>query len=65
MTPAEAAKAHGVLAPERSIAIHWGTFQLADDGKDEPVNDLRQALSQDPSLPPFDALENGSAIEVE
>jgi L-ascorbate metabolism protein UlaG (beta-lactamase superfamily) len=65
MTPAEAVKAHSVLAPERSMAIHWGTFQLADDGKDEPVNDLRQALSGDPSLPPFDALENGSAIEVD
>jgi L-ascorbate metabolism protein UlaG (beta-lactamase superfamily) len=64
MSPDEAVEAHRILAPERSIAIHWGTFQLADDGPDEPVTDLRQALSDNPDLPPFETLDSGAAMEV-
>jgi L-ascorbate metabolism protein UlaG (beta-lactamase superfamily) len=64
MSPEEAAEAHRKLGPERSIAIHWGTFQLADDGPDEPVIELRKALSERPDLPPFEALENGASLEL-
>jgi L-ascorbate metabolism protein UlaG (beta-lactamase superfamily) len=45
MSPVQAVEAHRILAPERSIAIHWGTFQLADDGYDESVIELGKALS--------------------
>ena len=64
MSPSEAVEAHRILAPERSLAIHWGTFQLADDGPDEPVIELRKVLAEHPHLPPFDALENGAAIDL-
>jgi hypothetical protein len=26
--------------------MHYGTFQLADDGEDEPVEELRRALAE-------------------
>lgn len=64
MSPGQAVDAHRILAPERSIAIHWGTFQLADDAEDEPVNELKRALAEHPNLASFDALENGGAVEL-
>ena len=64
MSPVQAVEAHRILEPERSIAIHWGTFQLADDGYDEPVIELEKALAEYPQLPPFQALENGAALEI-
>src|SRR5215469_16773061 len=36
MSPDEAIRAHQVLAAKISVAIHHGTFQLADDGVDKP-----------------------------
>lgn len=43
--PAEAVKAHQELAAQRSLAVHFGTFELSDDGQTEPVQDLAQALA--------------------
>ena len=36
MAPEEAVRAHQILGAQTSIAIHHGTFQLADDGIDTP-----------------------------
>ena len=36
MAPEEAVKAHQILAAKTSIAIHYGTFQLGDEGIDTP-----------------------------
>jgi L-ascorbate metabolism protein UlaG (beta-lactamase superfamily) len=36
MSPEEAVRAHDILRAKISIAIHHGTFQLADDGVDTP-----------------------------
>ena len=36
MGPDGAVKAHEILAAKTSIAIHHGTFQLADEGIDTP-----------------------------
>lgn len=44
MNPEEAVKAHMDLGADRSLAMHFGTFQLTDEGVDEPVNDLKEAL---------------------
>jgi len=30
----------------QSIATHFGTFALADDGEDEPISDLALAMKQ-------------------
>ena len=42
--PGEAVQAHRVLGAAESMAIHFGTFKLADDGQSQPVEDLRAAL---------------------
>jgi L-ascorbate metabolism protein UlaG (beta-lactamase superfamily) len=46
ISPAEAVKAFQVLKAQRAVAIHHGTFPLGDDGQDEPVEDLRQAMQR-------------------
>ena len=44
--PAEAVQIHRDLAAERSIGIHWGTFQLTDESLDEPPRALARAARQ-------------------
>ena len=44
--PPEAARLHRELRVRNSLAIHWGTFELADDRLDEPLGALRSALQQ-------------------
>src|SRR5579871_476498 len=46
MSPAEAVEAHLRLGARVSVASHFGTFDLADDGQDEPLETLRDALRQ-------------------
>jgi len=45
MDPAEAVEAHLELRARKSIAMHWGTFQLTPEGIDEPVRALAAALA--------------------
>jgi len=40
MDPEDAVKAHEILGAKTSIAIHHGTFQLADEGLDTPKKQL-------------------------
>lgn len=44
MNPAEAVQAHIDLGSRRSIAMHFGTFQLSAEAIDQPSIDLRDAL---------------------
>lgn len=44
--PAEAVAAHHILGARQSMAIHFGTFRLADDGQEQPVADLLAALHE-------------------
>lgn len=46
MNPDEAVQAHGDLQAALSLGIHYGTFELADDGQEEPVLDLQRALRE-------------------
>lgn len=43
MNPEEALKAHQDLEATRSIGMHFGTFQLSDEGIDTPEKDLLKA----------------------
>ncbi|HYV98076.1 MAG TPA: MBL fold metallo-hydrolase [Gemmatimonadaceae bacterium] len=45
MNPAEAVQAHIELGARKSIACHFGTFQLTLEGVDEPATRLREALA--------------------
>lgn len=46
MNPEEAVLAHKDLGSRLSLGIHFGTFHLSDEGIDDPVNLLEQALVQ-------------------
>lgn len=43
MNPSEAVQAHKDLHSKKSIAMHFGTFQLAGEGIDQPILDLDTA----------------------
>jgi len=60
MAPEDAIRAHEILAAKTSIAIHHGTFQLADDGIDTPKKRL-MARAQPES---FLILNNGEFAEI-
>jgi L-ascorbate metabolism protein UlaG (beta-lactamase superfamily) len=42
--PAEAVQIHCDVGARTSVAMHWGTFQLTDEGRDDPPLALRAAL---------------------
>ncbi|EQC52502.1 MBL fold metallo-hydrolase [Bacteriovorax sp. DB6_IX] len=44
INPQEAIQAHVDLKSKQSIGIHFGTFQLTDEGIDEPENDLLKQM---------------------
>jgi L-ascorbate metabolism protein UlaG (beta-lactamase superfamily) len=44
--PAEAVKIHLDVKSKVSVASHFGTFPLADDGANDPVDDLQEALAK-------------------
>jgi len=45
LNPVEALQTHIDLCARRSIAMHWGTFALADEPLDEPPRLLREAMA--------------------
>jgi L-ascorbate metabolism protein UlaG (beta-lactamase superfamily) len=60
MGPDEAVKAHKILGASQSIAIHHGTFQLADEGLDTPGKLLRKCAGSERFL----ILNNGQFAEI-
>ena len=44
MNPDDAVQAHLALAARRSLAMHFGTFQLTDEAMDEPAERLAASL---------------------
>jgi L-ascorbate metabolism protein UlaG (beta-lactamase superfamily) len=58
MGPDDAVRAHQILAAGNSIAIHHGTFQLADDGLDTPKHELGACALGDSFL----VLANGQSV---
>lgn len=51
--PAEAVRAAQAVGAATNLAIHWGTFPLADDPQDLPPRDLAAALQALSSPPRF------------
>jgi L-ascorbate metabolism protein UlaG (beta-lactamase superfamily) len=60
MGPDEAVRAHRILGAGASIAIHHGTFQLADEGLDVPQKELVARAPHDSFL----VLKNGQFAEI-
>jgi L-ascorbate metabolism protein UlaG (beta-lactamase superfamily) len=61
--PAEAVAAHRILNARTSVAMHFGTFHLGDDGMYQPVRDLQRAIDANGS-PNFLILNEGDGREV-
>ncbi len=51
MNPEDAVQAHAILQAKRSVGVHWGTWQLTDEGIEEPVQTLRLGLSNGHFVP--------------
>jgi L-ascorbate metabolism protein UlaG (beta-lactamase superfamily) len=65
MDPEEAVRAHEVLGARTSIAIHHGTFQLADEGIDTPKKELITCARDGSFLgTPFLVMKNGEFAEI-
>lgn len=65
MNPEDAVRAHQDLAPEHSLAIHFNTFQLTDEGIGQPVIDLAEALQKHGvNAPDFLVLKEGEGHVV-
>ncbi len=63
ISPAEAVDAHVALQARTSIAMHYATFRLGDDGYEAPMNDLRAALAARGN-PPVLMIEHGIGFDV-
>jgi len=42
--PKEAVNIHKDLQSKKSVAIHWGSFQLTEEQMDAPPRDLKDAI---------------------
>lgn len=63
--PAQAVQAHVDLASTRSFGIHYGTFELADDGQTQPITELAAAVAaRGLAAESFTAAEFGVAAAV-
>jgi L-ascorbate metabolism protein UlaG (beta-lactamase superfamily) len=60
MNPAEAVRVHREVGARRSIAMHWGTFQLTDEGREEPVGALEAARGAEA----FEVLPLGGSLAI-
>lgn len=62
--PEEAVKIHEDVHSKKSIGVHWGTFELADDPLDEPPRLLKEAVRK-AGLPDdaFVVLHHGQMIK--
>lgn len=63
-SPAQALEAHRILGAGTSVAMHFGTFALGDDGEDEPTAALEAELLTSSPRPRFWVLGFGEGREV-
>lgn len=62
--PEEALGAARDLGARTSLAIHWGTFHLANDGPTQAADTLAALLAADATAPEFRILPIGSRLQV-
>lgn len=63
LRPEQSVRAHQVLGAKRSVGCHFGTWQLADDGYQEVLDDLSKGLKQyNVSEDEFLAPDNGKTL---
>ena len=65
MNPSESVQAHIDLGCKKTMAVHFGTFQLADEPQSEPENLLNKSLREkNISEYTFQALEPGKNLRI-
>jgi L-ascorbate metabolism protein UlaG (beta-lactamase superfamily) len=64
ISPEEAVKIHQKMNAQKSIAMHFGTFPLGDDGMWQPVQDLEKAREKY-HAENFQAIQPGEFITLE
>lgn len=64
MTPEQAVRAHVALRTPLSIATHFGTFQLADDGETDPPVRLSKALNDTDFARQFWMMREGESRSI-
>jgi L-ascorbate metabolism protein UlaG (beta-lactamase superfamily) len=65
MSPVEALAAHRDLRAETSVGIHHGTFELADDGEEEPRVEIERLVAEaSEPKPRFWILKNGEGRDL-
>ncbi len=64
MDPSEAVQTHIDLKAVKSIAIHWGTFQLGDETSDENRADFASAIAKQ-NIDNFKLLAIGQTEEID
>jgi L-ascorbate metabolism protein UlaG (beta-lactamase superfamily) len=66
LSPDDAVRAAIATRSAVMIPIHWGTFELGDDGESEPVDTLRAVVARLPSAcrPRLGILRNGESVEL-
>jgi L-ascorbate metabolism protein UlaG (beta-lactamase superfamily) len=63
--PAQAVQLHQELNCQRSLAVHWGTFELADEPLDEPPTLLHRILEKKRLSPAsFNAIKIGDHLPL-
>jgi L-ascorbate metabolism protein UlaG (beta-lactamase superfamily) len=62
LSPAEAYRAAGELNAQTMIPMHYATFRLADDGQDQPLQDLDRAMRENPNRTKVAILSNGETF---
>lgn len=65
VSPSEAVQAHIDLGAAESMAIHFGTFPLSDEGEKQSIEDLNAALDQEEIRPHFWVPEFGEGRDIE
>jgi len=63
ISPEEAVQVHLDIKSQQSMAFHWGTFNLSDEGWDEPGRDLNTEMGKrNLQLTDFQAVANGTVF---
>ena len=66
ISPSQALQIHRELNVQTSMGIHFGTFRLADDGQDQPIQEIKSLLSEPQNMAlNFHILDNGEVLQVE
>jgi L-ascorbate metabolism protein UlaG (beta-lactamase superfamily) len=63
-SPADMVRAHQILGAQLSVPMHYGTFNLGDDGELEPLADLKRAIDAAGGVPSIRVLAHGEGFEA-